>query len=142
MQKGLIGIVMIAVLMMIFPLVLTATHSLQTDNHTDAALALGGTPPVGTCVLTQDLWGDKTASVISATGNKPEALTITSYTPATHTLTVGGVTTSTTAAVVFEIDGLTDYTGMGPLVGMTPLLLWIAVLAMVIGGTWMAFKNR
>lgn len=141
-MKVVLGIIGIAVLMIIFPLVMTATHNLQTTQQTDVDLDLGGTPPVGTCVLTEDLWNDKVGSIISAIGDKPETLTITSYTPATHTLTVGGVTTSTTATVVYEIDALTSYTGMGPLVGITPLLIWIAILAVVLGSMWFTLKGK
>jgi hypothetical protein len=141
-SRIVIGIIGIVVLMIMFPMVMSSTHDIQTDQHTDTALALGGTPPAGTCVLTEDLWQDDTGSVISAVGDKPETLTITSYTPATHTLTVGGVTTSTTATVVYEIDGLTQYTGMGAIVGITPLLIWIGFLFVMFGSIYSGVRSK
>lgn len=141
-SKVVIGLIMIAVLMIVFPLVMNATHDLQTDNQTDATLALGGTPPAGTCVLTEDLFSDNTDNVVSVTGDKPEALTVTGYTPATHTLAVTGVTTSENVTVVYKVDALTDYTGLGTLVGMTPLLIWIGILASVLGGIYFSVRGR
>jgi hypothetical protein len=141
-NRIVIGIIGIVILIILFPMVMSSIHDLQTEEQTDVDLALGGTPPAGTCVLTEDLWQDDTGSVISAVGDKLETLTITSYTPATHTLTVGGVTTSTKATVVYETDALTAFTGMGALVGITPLLIWIGFLFGMIASLWTGVKSK
>jgi hypothetical protein len=123
-------------------MVMTSIHDLQVEDQTDAALALTGTPPVGLATLTTALWQGDTGSVISAVGNKPETLTITSYAPTTKVLTMGGVTTSTTVAVVYEVDGLTAFTGMGALVGITPLLVWIGFLFSMVFSIWSGVKGK
>ena len=145
MGKGVqvvIGLIMVAVLMIVFPIVMSATHDLQTENQTDTDLALSGTPPAGTCTLSTALWNDDTDSVLSAIDDQDNVLTMTSYNATTQVLTVGNVHASaTTATIVYEVDALTDFTGMGSLVAITPLLIWIAILAVVIGGLWFTFKR-
>jgi len=139
--KVVIGLIMIAVLMIMFPLVMTATHDLQTDDQVDADLAI----TTDDVTLTVSLWKAEVASVLSIVGNGTEeagAITAASYVEATKVLTLAGVTDSTTATVTYEMDGLTDYTGMGTLVGITPLLIWIAILAAVLGGIWFSVKGR
>ena len=139
--KTVIGLIMVAVLMIMFPLVMNATHDLQTTEQSDATLTIS----TADVTLTQALWQGNTAEVVSIVGNGTEgagAITADSYVVATKVLTLAGVTDSTTATVVYDIDGLTDFTGLGTLVGLTPLLLWIGILAAVIGGIWVSVKNR
>jgi hypothetical protein len=143
--KVVVGIIGIVLLMVMFPMVMSSTHDIQTESQVDADLALSGTPPAGTCTLTVDLWQAEIGSVISIVGNGTEeagAIYAVSYASATKVLTVTGVSDSTTATVTYEVDGLTDYTGMGSMVSLTPLLIWIAILAAVIGGVWLSFKAR
>lgn len=143
MGKGVsvvIGLIMVAVLMIVFPIVMSATHDLQTDSHTDTDLAIS----TDTVTLTVDLWDADVNSVLSIVGNGTEeagAITAASYVEATRVLTLSGVVDSTTATVTYEIDALTEFTGMGSLVAITPLLIWIAILAVVIGGLWFTFRR-
>ncbi len=137
-----VELIMVAVLMIVFPIVMDATHDLQVESQTDTDLALSGTPPAGTCTLTVDLWNADTDSVLSAIDDQDNVLTMTSYNETTRVLTVGNVHTSaTTATIIYEVDGLTEFTGMGALVGITPLLIWIAILAAVLGGIWFTVKG-
>jgi hypothetical protein len=138
--KVIIGLIMVAVLMIVFPIVMSATHDLQTENQTDAGLACISDPEDVT--LTKDLWNADIGSVISGVDSEGNVLTATAYVEATRVLTVTGwVTPADTCTIVYETDALTSYTGMSPLVGITPLLIWIAIIAIVIGGTWFAFKH-
>jgi len=47
-----------------------------------------------------------------------------------------------TLVVTYDIDALTDYTGMGSIVGITPLLIWIGIMAIVLAGTWFTIKGK
>lgn len=139
--KIVIGLIMVAVLMIVFPIVMSATHDLQTDEQTDTGLECIATPQDVT--LTEDLWRGNINSVESAVDSEGNTLTATAYVKATKVLTVEGwVTPATTCTIVYEMDALTEYTGMGPLVGITPLLIWIAILAAVLGGIWFTVKGR
>lgn len=126
---------------MLFPLMLDSVHNIQVDEQTDAALACTSDPD--DVILTQALWSDNTDSVLSAVDNKGNILTATTYVAATRTLTVTGwVTPATTCAIVYEIDGLTDWTGMPAAVAFSPLLLWLLFLGLVIWWTYNGIRER
>jgi hypothetical protein len=115
-----------------FGITLDAVHNIQTDEVTDAALPCISDPE--DVVLTHDLWNDDIASVLSAVDSEGNILTATNYVPATNTLTVTGwVTPATTCAIVYEIDGLTSWTGFAQIVAFSPLLAWV-FFALVLPG--------
>ena len=141
MKTMVVGIIGIVILIILFPMVLSATHDIQTAEQTDAALACTSDPD--DVVLTQDLWQDDVSSVVSAVDSEGNVLTATVYVPATNTLTVTGwVTPADTCSIVYEIDGLTAYTGMGAIVGITPLLIWIGFLISFLGAIWVGAKGK
>jgi len=134
-------IIGIVILLAMFPIVLSSTHDIQIDEQTDAGLACTADPM--DVVLTEDLWQDDVTSVISGVDSEGNVLTATVYVPATNTLTVTGwVTPATTCTIVYETDALTAFTGLGPLVGLTPLLIWIAILASLLGGLFFTVKGK
>ena len=132
MQKWMaipIGLLGLFILIILFELPLNAVHNIQTEEQTDPDLAITGTPPAGMVTLTEDLWQANVASVLSIVGDVPaDTITAVSYAEATKVLTMTGVGTSTTATVKYEIDGLTEWTGFGPIVAISPLLLWLAMI--------------
>jgi hypothetical protein len=129
------------VLIILFPMVMTSIHDLQVEEQTDATLPCTSSPDDVT--LTEDLWQDDLGSVLSGVDNEGNVLTATGYVPATNVLTVTGwVTPATTCAIVYETDGLTAFTGMGALVGITPLLVWMAFLFIMVFSLWTGVKSR
>ena len=130
MQKWIaipIGLIGLFILIILFELPMNAIHNIQTEEQTDAGLECIATPQ--DVVLTVDLWQASLDSVISAVDNEGNILTATAYVAATNTLTVTGwVTPATTCTIVYEYDGLTDWTGFGPIVAISPLLLWLAMI--------------
>ena len=145
-MKVVIGIIMIAVLMVIFPLVMTATHDLQTDSYTEAEadVTTGVGETTADVVLTNSLWNDASDSVTAITSDDVDDTPVAgTYVAATNTLTVTGLAAETTRdlSIVYEHDALTTFTGMGPLVSITPLLLWISVLGVVIAGLYQGVKQ-
>lgn len=140
------GIIGVAILMVIFPIIMSSTHDLKTDQYvqTAAAVATGAGEVAADVVLTEDLYNDDTGSIISITSNNVADTPVAgTYTAATNTLNITGLAASDTRTltITYEFDALTDYTGMSAMVGMTPLLIWVAILAIVVGGTWFAMKG-
>jgi len=127
MGRMLVGIIGVFILMMLFPMMMTACHEIQTDDRTDSGLACTADPM--DVVLTTALWNDDTGSVISAVDSEGNVLAATAYVSATKTLTVTGwVTPATTCTIVYETDALTSFTGFGAIVGISPMLLWMAFI--------------
>ena len=140
-MKIFVGFFFIFILIVLFPLTLSSIHNIQVDEQTDAALACVSDPD--DVVLTQELWNSDTGSVLSAVDDQGNILTATVYVAATRTLTVTGwVTPATTCAIVYEVDGLTDWTGMGEIVAFSPLLLWLLFMGLVIWWTYSSIRQK
>jgi len=139
MGRMLMGLVAAFVLILLFPMILPACHTLQTDERTDADL----TKSSSNVTLTHDLWQADTESVVSAVDDKGNTLVATTYVEATKVLTLSGWhAEATTATVVYEVDALTEYAGFGPVVGMTPLFLWLLLLGCAGYGVFSGIKSR
>ena len=150
MSKGtsvIVGLIMVAVLFVIFPIVMDSTHELQTDVYvqSEAGVTTGVGETAADVVLTKALWDDDTAHVSSVTSDEVTDTPVKgTYTAGTKTLNVTGLAESKTRTltITYEYDGLTTYTGMGALVGVAPLLIFISILGVVMGGLYVSFKGR
>jgi len=126
------GIVMIMIAFIMFPLVMDSTHDLQVDPQSD--VFADETTGVGETsvdvVLTYNNYPGDTTGFTLTSDNANDTPAASSYTDATKTLTVGGLEAEATRdlTVAYEYDALTDYTGMGSLVSMTPLLLFVGLI--------------
>ena len=142
----ILGIIMVAVMFVIFPIVMDSSHTLQTDVEvqTEAAVVTGAGVTDADIVLDEALWDDDNSYVTRITsdnvGDTPVAGV---YTAGTTTLNVTGLAAADTRTLVltYEYDGLEDYTGMGALVAVAPLLLFLAVIGAVVGGLYVSFKG-
>lgn len=142
----ILGIVMVAVLFVLFPIVMDSSHTLQTDVEveTEAAVATGVGELTADVVLTYGLWGASNTAVTSITSDEVTDVPVAgTYVDATKTLTVTGLVAedSRTLTITYEYDGLSDYTGMGAIVAVAPLLLFLGVIGAVIGGLYTGFKG-
>jgi len=149
MGKGgsvLMGIIMVAVMFVLFPIVMDSSHELQTDVFTqaEAAVATGAGEVAADVVLTEALWNDSNTYVTSVTSDNVLDTPVAGvYTAATQTLNVTGLAASDTRTltIVYEYDALTDYTGMGQMVAVAPLLLFMGVLGAMVFGLYKGFSN-
>jgi len=142
----LIGIVMVAIMFIMFPIVLDSSHELQTDEYvqSEAAVVTGVGETAADVVLDEALWDSSATHVLSITSDEVTDVPVAgTYTAGTQTLNVTGLAAddSRTLTITYEYDGLEDYTGMGALVGVAPLLLFIGVIGAVLGGLYVGFKN-
>jgi hypothetical protein len=142
----ILGIIMVAVMFVIFPIVMDSAHTLQTDAEvqTEAAVVTGAGVTDADIVLTEALWDDDNTYVTSITSDNVLDTPVAGvYTAGTLSLNVTGLAAADTRTLVltYEYDGLTDYTGMGALVAVAPLLLFLAVIGAVVGGLYVSFKG-
>jgi hypothetical protein len=129
------GLILIFVLIWFFPMTMDAIHGLQTNERTDADLAKSSS----NVTLTHDLWQEDPDSVVTAVDDKGNVLTATTYVEATRVLTLSGWhAEAATADIVYEVDALTQFTGFGPAVAMSPLLIWLLFLG---GAGWSVFSG-
>ncbi len=147
MGKGgaLLGIIMVSVMFVLFPIILDSSHELQTDatTETEAAVVTGVGVTNADVVLTNDPWQDDVDYVLTITSDEVTDVPVANtYTTATNTLNITGLAAddSRTLTITYETDALGDYTGMGALVGIAPLLIFVAVIGAVVFGAYSAFK--
>jgi len=142
----IVGIIMVAIMFIIFPIVMDASHELQTDvyTQTESDVTTGSGETAADVVLDEALWDDSTTHIDSITSdNGSDTPVAGTYTAATKTLNVTGLAESSTRTltITYEYDALTDYTGMGELVAVAPLLLFLGVIGAVVGGLYAGFKH-
>ncbi|MDD5095169.1 MAG: hypothetical protein PHV74_12460 [Dehalococcoidia bacterium] len=116
-----------------FPMVLSAAHDIQIDDTTDSFAGVTTDVAVTTAnvVLTGDLWNDDNGHITSITSSLETDVPVAgTYVAATHTLSVSGLTASETRTltVLYEADALGDYTGLGSMVGIAPMIIFIGLL--------------
>jgi hypothetical protein len=95
-------------------------------------------------VLSQDLFGSRTANVTITSDNALDAPVPFAYTPATNTLNITGLAANDTRtlAVTYKIDNLTDFWGAGTAVKTWPMLLIVAVFGLISAGVYVSARGR
>ena len=138
-----IGIIAIAIMFIVFPIVLDGSHTIQTDEVTQVFEDVETTSgTAATLTLTQGLYKTRAQDVVSASGGEGDTITVSTVAAATR-IVVGGLETSATRdiTVVYEIDALTDYTGLGAIVGIAPLIVFVAILGTAVAGAYFSLKK-
>ncbi len=130
-----ISMVFIAIAMIIMPVALdgvssVVAHSASISENTSADTGVGIT--TANYTLTQRLYNDNIAEVLSVTTNvsSDAPITITSYTY--PKLLIGSLTANVTRTVTtgyYYADELASYTGIYPVLLVTPLLILISFLS-------------
>ncbi|KSV16171.1 hypothetical protein DA01_08760 [Dehalococcoides mccartyi] len=126
-------IVGIAVALLFFPMVLSSMDSIRFTENTGtyATVTTGVGETSADVVLSAALFNDDTTHVTSITSTVETDVPVAgTYTTGTKTLTITGLTASEsrTLTVIYDSDGLTDYTGLGIIVGLSPLIIWLVIL--------------
>lgn len=147
-MKLFVGLISIAIAFLVFPVVLTATNNIVTDQQSDtfAGVVDSGTPNYqATVTLTQDLYDDTTAriSVITSSSGTDTPVAGT-YTAASGSLVVTGLnanapgTTSRTLGVTYEYNAVNEYTGLDDVAVMAPLVIFVGLL---FGGSFAIYSE-
>ncbi len=145
MNKAVLTIIGVVVIVIMFPLVMGAIHNSQTDVMTvefPGCVVAGGQTTV---TLTVDPWKDRTSSITSVTSSEAGATPVaSSYNTTTNTLTITGLgaVTPQDITVTYDYDATADYTGLGEMMGLTPLLIWIAIIGAIAFGGFMFVKSK
>jgi len=138
------GIIAIAIAFIIFPIVLEATGSvlahtgnvMQTDTVTT-----GVAITEADVVLKYDLYEGDVANVVSITSTEATDVPVAaSYVVATKTLTISGLIAEKTRdlTTTYETESMGVFTGLGSIVKVAPLMVFIGLLA---GGGFGLFRG-
>lgn len=140
-----LGIVAVAISFIVFPILLTSAHEIQTDEvikSTTGVITTSGTS--ATMTLATALYKTRAADVIGVSSSEAsDTPTLSTVVDGTQVV-IGGLATSATRtiAVTYNVDALTDYTGLGAIVGVSPMLIFIGILGVVVAGAWFSWSNK
>lgn len=132
--KLLMPIVALSIIILIFPVLLNGSDNILRETQADTSTDIVAPAGSGTVPLSQPLYAsdvDWVTTITSSSGTDTpvagswslDVLTITGLTwvgsPAAGTRTI--VTT-------YEYDQVEDYTGLGDIIEVAPLILWVSVV--------------
>lgn len=143
----LIAIVFIAVIIVMFPLILDGADSTLRDSQTDVAtgVASSGTPNYsGTMSLSQPLYDDSVSYITSVSSSSGTDTPVAStFDSSTDILTVTGLsyTGTRTLTTAYQYDQTDSYTGLGAIVEIAPMILWISVIIGVGMSVFFAYRK-
>lgn len=144
-SRIVIALIGIAILFIIFPMMLSATHNLQVEEVTTSAnVTTGVGATTGNATLDYALWQADIDSVVSiSSSNVTDTPAAQSYVEVTKILGVSGLSANVTRllTVLYETDALTEFTGLGALVSIAPLLVFIGIVAMISGGIYLGARG-
>jgi len=129
------GIIAIAIAFVIFPVVLDATGDLLA--HTNDVLqteevTTGVSETTADVVLDYELYEGDVLNVKTITSTEATDVPVAStYTEATRTLSITGLTESKTRtlSITYETVSTNVYTGLGSIVKVAPLIVFVGLLA-------------
>lgn len=144
--EAVFGIISIFIAFIMFGLVMTGSHDILTDPDTDAFanVTTGVGETAADVVLTEDLYNSSTGSVTSLVSSlETDTPVAATYTSATNTLHVTGLTAeqTRTLTVAYEYGATDDYTGLGSIVKLGPLVLFLGLLALGVALIWKGVKG-
>jgi hypothetical protein len=147
-MKVALTVIGVIVILLLFGTMMGGINDAQTDLKTDnfAAVVTGGGITTADVVLVTDLYGGDVLNVTNVTSDLGTDVPLAfSYAALTRTLTINGLTAAQTRtlSVIYKYDALTgDSATVGSFFGIIPLLVAVAVIAIIAGVIYMAFKNR
>ena len=148
MSKIVMTIIGVVILFIMFPMLMTSIDAFQTAEYTEteSGVTTGAGVTTANVTLNKELWQDDEGNVTSITSNiTGESPTADSYVTTTKLLTVAGLDVSETRTLIitYEYESLSDtYTGLKEFTRLSPFLIMVAILFVVLGGTYKAFKSK
>lgn len=138
-----VGIIMIAISFVIFPIIMDATDSILAPQKTQVVTvptASGVT--TATVTLASGVYENKTSNVELSSSNSNDVPVVSSASG--QTVGISGLEASSTRilTVNYASTGLNNYTGLGAIVRVAPLIVFVSILGVAIGGAYWSFKKN
>ena len=143
-MQGILEVVIsLVVILLVFPILTGAVHSTQTTSVSEThagVVTTAGTS--GSLTLTTSAWQARAASV-SVSGGVGDTPTVASVSANGLTVVVSGLATSATRALtaVYQVDALSDYTGMSTFISLIPFLVLIGAVGALVFGLFNTIKG-
>jgi len=144
MQSVLVMIIAIVVMLLMFPLLLSGVHTTQTTKVTETTAGIVTTSGTSaTLTLTTSAWQHRASVITIGSAGAGDTPAVSAVSVDGRTVTVTGLATSLTRVLTasYDVDALTDYTGMSTFVALIPFLVMIAAIGVLVFGAVNAFRG-
>jgi len=149
MNKGIgaaIAIICVIVAFVFMPQVMRSSEQVKMREVSEVHLvATGASETTADIILYNDLYNANLEYVLDInSSNTSDTPVATTYNEVTRTLTVGGlvVETERSLQVKYDTDALTDVTGVGVLIGLSPFLFLGGIIAIIGGVVFHILRSR
>lgn len=143
--KAIFGIIMIMVAFILFPLIMTSTSDIMTDETTVSdSVTTGAAATSGWVELGADLYDDDTNNVTSVTSDDTDdSPAVDSYNAGNNSVLIDGLDTDTTRtiSVTYLYDATSGFTGLADLTQLAPTILMLALIGTGIVMLYQAAKG-
>jgi len=129
--KLMIPVIALAIVIIIFPVLLNGADSILRDSQTDTSTGVTSALGSGTMAFTQPLYADSVDWVTTVTSSSGTDTPVAStYNGTTDVLTLTGLTHTGTRTLTanYQYDQTDTYTGLGDVVTVAPLIVWVGII--------------
>ena len=149
MNRGIgaaIAIICAIVAFVFFPQVMRSSEQVKMREVSETHLVTtGAAETTADIILYNDLYNANLEHVLDIkSSNTSDTPVATAYNEVTRTLTVGGLVADTERSLLVKYDtaALTDTTGVGMLIGLSPFLFLGGIIAIIGAVIWHSFRGR
>lgn len=138
-----VGIIMIAISFVVFPIIMDATDSILAPQKTQViTVPTASGTTTATVTLSDGVYENKTSNVELSSSNSNDVPVVSSASG--QTVGISGLEASSTRllTVNYASTGLNNYTGLGAIVRVAPLIVFVSILGVAIGGAYWSFKKN
>lgn len=138
-----VGIIMIAISFVVFPIIMDATDSILAPQKTQViTVPTASGTTTATVTLSDGVYENKTSNVELSSSNTNDVPVVSSASG--QTVGISGLEASSTRllTVNYASTGLNNYTGLGAIVRVAPLIVFVSILGVAIGGAYWSFKKN
>ncbi len=138
-----VGIIMIAIAFVVFPIIMDASDSILAPEKTQAiTVPTASGVTTATLTLTDGVYENDKANVTLSSSNANDTPVVSSASG--KSVVVTGLEASSTRImnVTYASDALDNYTGLAAIVKVAPLIVFVSILGVAIGGAYFSFKKN
>lgn len=138
-----VGIIMIAIAFVVFPIIMDASDSILAPEKTQViTVPTASGVTTATLTLTDGVYENDKANVTLSSSNSNDVPVVSSASG--KSVVVTGLEASSTRImnVAYASDALDNYTGLAAIVKVAPLIVFVSILGVAIGGAYFSFKKN
>lgn len=139
-----VGIIMIAISFVVFPIILDSTTAILTDDVVATVASATTTADQTSKAFTvdSDVYENETSSVVKITSsNSSDNPTVSAVNGKSITVSGLAANSTRTLTITYQTAALGEYTGLAAIVKVAPLIIFVSIIGVALGGAYFSFKR-